>query len=154
MSGYTVAMSSAPRSIRFDEHVNRRLRAYVARHPGSSGSSAANRLVDEGLRMEDYPGVIFRDGPAGRRAVLVGGPDVWEVVRAVKSARAAEPVLDPDAVVSLVESNTGVPTRQIQIAIRYWADFPNEIDAWIAEAERYEVDAQAAWQRQRDLLAR
>jgi hypothetical protein len=28
-------------------------------------SSAANRLVDEALRMGEHPGVVFRPGPAG-----------------------------------------------------------------------------------------
>lgn len=147
-------MSSTPRSIRFDDRVNRRLRAYVASHPGSSSSSAANLFVDEALRMEDHPGVIFRDGPSGRRAVLMAGPDVWEIVRAVKSARVAEPRLDADAVVALVESNTGVPGRQIHAALRYWAAFPDEIDAWISAADDHEAEALATWQRQHDLLTR
>ena len=67
-----------PRSIRFDPVVEDRLVTYAALHPGASASSVAARLVDEGLRMDEHPGVMFRDGPTGRRAVLVGGPDVWE----------------------------------------------------------------------------
>ena len=63
--------------------------SYVSRHPGLTASSVAARLVDEGLRMEEHPGVIFRNGPMGRRATLVGGPDVWEVIRALRSAREA-----------------------------------------------------------------
>jgi hypothetical protein len=31
-------------------------------------------------------GIVFRDGPAGRRAVVIGGPDVWEVIAAARSA--------------------------------------------------------------------
>jgi hypothetical protein len=49
--------------------------------------------------------------------VLVGGPDVREVIRAVKSTRAAEPDLDAHAVVALVETNTGIPTRLIDVAV-------------------------------------
>jgi hypothetical protein len=142
-----------PRSIRFDAAVNARLSAYVARHPGSSGSSVANRFVDEALRMDEHPGVMFRDGRTGRRAVLVGGPDVREVIRAVKSARAAEPDLDATGVVALVDANTGVPARLIDVAVRYWSAYPDEIDAWIAETEALEAEAAAAWQRQQELLA-
>ncbi len=130
-----------------------RLSAYVSRHPGWSGSSVANRFVDEALRMEDHPGVVFRDGPTGRRAVLIGGPDVREVIRAVKSARAAEPSLDPAAIVNLIETNTGVPARLIDTAIRYWAAFPDEIDAWIEDVEGVEAEAYAAWERHEGLLA-
>jgi hypothetical protein len=143
---------STPRSIRFDERVNARLSAYVARHPGSSGSSVASRFVDEALRMEDHPGVLFRDGRTGRRAVLVGGPDVREVMRAVKSARASEPDLDAAGIVTLVESNTGVPARLIDTAIRYWSAYPDEVDAWIGDVDQFENDALTAWGRQQDLF--
>jgi hypothetical protein len=77
-----------------DQNWHRRpeqLASFVAANPGMSLSSAANRLVDEAMRMAEHPGVIFRTGPTGRRAALAGGPDVWEVIRAVKSAHAAEP---------------------------------------------------------------
>lgn len=144
--------SGSPRSIRFDERVNERLTSHVASHPGWSGSSAANRFVDEALRMEDHPGVIFRDGPTGRRAVLIGGPDVREVIRTVKSARASEPGINADNVVSLVAANTGVPARLIDTAIRYWAAYPAEIDSWTEEVESLEEQALLAWRRRQDLL--
>lgn len=146
--------SGLPRSIRFDARVNDRLTVYVASNPGWSGSSAANRFVDEALRMEDHPGVIFRNGPTGRRAVLIGGPDVREVIRAVKSARAAEADLDADDIVTLVSTNTGVPARLVDTAIRYWAGYPDEIDAWIGEIESLEEQALLAWERRQGLLAR
>lgn len=153
VSDYAVVMSSSPRSIRFDASVNVRLSAYVARHAGSSGSSVANRFVDEALRMDEHPGVVFRDGRTGRRAVLVGGPDVREVIRAVKSARAAESDLGATEIVRLVESNTGVPARLIDVAVRYWSSYPHEIDAWMVDAEALESEAVAAWERQQGLLA-
>src|ERR1700721_2528342 len=93
--------------VRFDPQVADRLPSFVAANPGMSLSSAANRLVDEALRMAEYPGVIFRPGPTGRRAALAGGRDVWEVIRAIKSAHAAEPGLDGDDLMSLVSDNTG-----------------------------------------------
>ncbi len=30
--------------------------------------------------MAEHPGVVFRDGPTGRRAGLAAGPDVWEII--------------------------------------------------------------------------
>lgn len=154
-SGYTVVMSSGmPRSIRFDAQVSKRLTAYVTSHPGWSGSSAANRFVDEALRMEDHPGVVFRDGATGRRAVLIGGPDVREVIRAVKSARGSEPDLAADGIVALVSTNTGVAGRLIDTAIGYWAAYPDEIDAWIDEVESFEGQTMLAWERREGLLAR
>jgi hypothetical protein len=140
--------------VRFEHDVGERLAAYVATHPGSSMSSAANRLVDEGLRMSEHPGVAFRDGPTGRRAALVGGPDVWEVIRAVRSARATEPELSEEDIVALVATNSGLPLRLVRTAVRYWASHPGEIDTEIDTAMAAEAAAEQAWQRQRQLLAR
>lgn len=103
--------------------------------------------------MTEHPGVIFRSGPTGRRAALAGGPDVWEVIRAVKSAHAAEPGLDRDDLVDLVSRNTGVAPRLLTTAIRYWAVYPDEVDAEIAAAEAAEEAAEQAWLRERRLLA-
>ena len=104
--------------------------------------------------MEEHPAVVFRDGPAGRRAVLVGGPDVGEVIRAVKSARESEPGLDADAVLALVADNTGVPARLVDAALRYWSAYPDEIEASIVHAEEFEEQALAAWERRQNLLTR
>ena len=123
-------------------------------HPGWSRSSVINLFVDEALRMAEHPGVVFRDGPTGRRAVLMGGPDVREVIRAVRSARAGEPELDADAIVALVSANTGVPARLAETAIRYWSAYPDEIDLWIEETETFEERALRSWERRQDLLAR
>jgi hypothetical protein len=139
--------------VRFDASVAERLSSFVATNPGMSLSSAANRLVDEALRMSEHPGIVFRPGPTGRRAGLAGGPDVWEVVRAVKSARAAEPGLPEDDLLNLVAENTGMPARLIRVAVRYWASCPDEIDAEITAAEAAEDAAEDAWRRERHLLA-
>jgi hypothetical protein len=139
--------------VRFDLAVAERLSAFVVANPGMSLSSATNRLVDEALRTNEHPGVVFRPGPTGRRAGLVGGPDVWEVVRAVKSARAAEPGLPEEELLVLVAENTGVSVCLIRAAVRYWAFYTDEIDAEIAAAEAAEESAQDAWRRERRLLA-
>jgi hypothetical protein len=144
---------ATPRSIRFDDSVLERLASYVRRHPGLTASSVAARLVDEGLRMEEHPGVMFRDGPMGRRASLVGGPDVWEVIRALRSARAAEPALDEPQLLDLVADNTGVALRLLRLAVGYWAAYPDEVDALVDHAARTDVAHRGAAERARGLLA-
>ena len=84
-------MSSTPRAVRFEPAVLERLRRYVRAHPGISASALTSRFVDEALRMEEHPGVLFRDGPSGRRIeqllndpyALGVGPDITnpEVMR-------------------------------------------------------------------------
>jgi hypothetical protein len=142
----------SPTPVRFDMMVADRLAVFVTMNPGMSLSSAANRLVDEALRMNEHPGIVFRAGPTGRRAGLASGPDVWEVVRAVKSARAAEPDLGEQDLLSMVTGNTGVPVRLLRTAIGYWAAYPDEVDAEIAAADAAEDAGLRAWQRERELL--
>ena len=104
--------------------------------------------------MDDHPGVLFRDGPAGRRATVVGGPDVWEVVRAVKAARAAEPEMSDDELLTMVTDNTGVDRHMMRIALDYWSAYPDEVDALVEHAERAEREGAAASERTRSLIGR
>jgi hypothetical protein len=145
---------TSPSSVRFEPRVLRRLNAFVATHPEMSLSSASNRLVDEALRMHEHPLIVFRDGPAGRRARLVGGPDVWEVVGAVRSVRDAEPGLTGDDALGLVAETAGVPVPLLRAALAYWGDYPEEVDAFLDRARADAARAQAGWRRQQELLGR
>lgn len=145
-------MVSTPRSVRFEESTERRLNSFASRHPGLAMSGAAALLVEEGLRMDAHPGVVFREGPAGRRAGLAGGPDVWEVVRAIKLTRQAEPALSADEIVLLVSENTGVSRKLLQLAVSYYAEFPEDIDDLVAEADRAEAEAERMLKQRHDLL--
>lgn len=142
----------APRSVRFDEPTEERLLGFASRRPGLTRSAAAALLVDEGLRMDAHPLIFFREGPAGRRAVLIGGPDVWEVIRALQLTRAAESKLTSRELVELVAENTGLAAELLEAAIDYYAQFPEELDLQIADSMRAEREAEDAWERRRDLL--
>lgn len=104
--------------------------------------------------MDEHPGIVFREGPAGRRATVVGGPDVWEVVRAVQAARAAEPDLSDSDLVTMLHDNTGVPLHMIRTALGYWSAYPTEVEALVAHAARAEAEGVAAAERTRALLSR
>jgi hypothetical protein len=129
-----------------------RLAAFVAVHRDMTLSSATSRLVDEALRAREHPLVTFKDGPAGRRARLVGGPDVWEVVGAVRSVREAEPSLAGEEVLAIVAETAGVPMPFLRAALAYWGDYPEEVDAFLDRARAEAGQAQAGWERQQDLL--
>ena len=100
--------------------------------------------------MESHPGVSFRTGPSGRRAVLVGGPDVWEVVKSVKDTRAAEPTLSPRDVLGLVVEHSGLSERTVSQALEYYGEFPAEVDAQVRQAEA----AESAVERKLETLNR
>lgn len=97
--------------------------------------------------MEAHPGIVFRPGPAGRRAALASGPDVWEVVRAIRSFGGGEEGLARAA--EWLE----LSPREARAAVRYYADYGAEIDDWIARAEEEAELAEAAGRRERDALA-
>lgn len=143
---------TSPRSVRFDDDVLRRLDGYVRSHPGSSTSSVANQFVDEALRMEEHPGITFRSGPSGRRAGLVGGPDVWEVIGALQATLEAERDLADDALVNATAEATGQPEHRVRVAVRYYAAYRDDIDEWIA-ANRAAADAaEALWLAEQEVL--
>lgn len=140
-------MTSSPLSIRFDQALLARLRR-VASARDTTASGLAQRLVDEGLRAEEHPGIVFRDGPSGRRAALVAGPDVWEVVASIAYSSARG-----DAAITATAQEMDLSTSQVKTALEYYGSYPDEIDRQVAENEQAAEDAQAAWQAQQRLLA-
>lgn len=106
----------------------------------------AQRYVEEGLRMDEHPLVHFADGPAGRRARLVGtGLDVWEVIATVR---------DNDNDVNEAADYLRISLGLVQAAVSYYGAYTEEIDGWIAVNEREAEEAHAAWQAGQAALAR
>lgn len=139
---------TSPLSIRFDAALLERLRRRAGLQD-STPSGLAQRLVDEGLRSQEHPGIVFRDGPSGRRAALVAGPDVWEVISAVRVSGAK----DENRAIGAVATEMTLSRAQVQLALEYYGSFPSEIDAEIAENERAAMDALEAWRARQRLLA-
>ena len=54
-------------SARMDEAVLGRLEN-LSKREGQPRSRVAEQLIDEGIRMREFPGIVFRPGPTGRRA--------------------------------------------------------------------------------------
>lgn len=134
-------------SIRFrDEGLYTRLRSAAAA-AGISLSAYCERLISEGLRRQDHPLVVFRDGPTGRRAALVSGPDVWEVVGALGDGD-----IPADQRVARAAGLLSLPAAHVEAALRYYADFTDEIDARIAGNDEAAERELRLWEKQRTLL--
>ena len=114
-----------------------------------SSSALAEELIEEGLRSRRHPLVAFRDGPSGRRAGLVGGPDIWEVVGGLVGGD-----VPPEARIERAVDVFGLTPGQIGAALDYYADFATEIDDEIAANLEAADEAEASWRRRQGLLAR
>ena len=109
---------------------------------GTSTTALVVTLLSEGIKTRRFAGVIYRDGPTGRRAGLVGGPDIWEIVRSLREASARG-----EKRLQEVAERAGVPIPRIRLAIDFYASHPDEID------QRIEADAREA-ERIRELIDR
>lgn len=139
---------TTPVSIRFEPGLLARLRRQAAASTGANTSALAQRLVDEGLRMVDHPGIIFKDGPTGRRAALAYGPDVWEVVKFLREVDERGP-----AALAAAADVFALDANRIATAISYYGDYREEIDTEIDTADQASLRAEQAWSVQRDLIA-
>ncbi len=120
-------------SVRLDDALAERLRLR-ARAAGESLSDRLRRYADEGARRDEHPLITFRDGPTGRRAGLISGPDIWEVVLWLEDlASEADPV-------RTLMAEQDLSRAQIDAALRYRDAYPEEIQARI-ELHRHETAA-------------
>jgi len=132
-----MAGSGAKRAVSF--RFDRRIAAHLKRRSteiGEPQAALAERYIEEGLRMDEHPLITFRDGPTGRRAGLIGGPDVWEVALWIDDLAGET---HPAAV---VVAESGLSRAQVDAALRYRAAYPDEIAARI-ELHRSETAAGA-----------
>lgn len=112
------------------------------RETGLSQTDLAERYLEEGLRRDEHPLILFRDGAGGRRPGIVGSRlDVWQVVDTVKQNGSIE------AAVAYLES----PLEKVQAAMSYYADYTAEIDEWTERAGAIADREKARWQRRHQL---
>ncbi len=129
---YTVFVSVNV-SIRIDENLADRLRLR-ARACGETLSDRLRRYADEGIRQDEHPLITFRDGPTGRRAGLIGGPDIWEIAMWIDDL-----ANEGESIEVLVEE-TPLTRSQIEAALRYRSAYPDEVNTRI-ELHRLETAA-------------
>lgn len=114
-------------SLPISEDLAERLRAEGEASDQPPPALAAS-LLDEGLKTRQFPGIVYMDGPSGRRASLAGGPDIWQVIKALRSV--PTDLYDPIGTVC-IESD--LYERQVNLAIQFYESYPDEIEAKIAD---------------------
>ena len=101
------------------------------------GGPTAAQLRTEVEKQRRVPGIIFANGPTGRRARIAGtGIEVFEVIgtyHAVGEDRT-----------NLAERYDWLTPEQLNAALAYYTAFPDEIDQRLAEEEALERHYRAA----------
>lgn len=132
----TLRYMSQPVSLRLPPSTVERLASRAGR-ANLAPRTLAQRYVEEGLRMDDHPLIRFVDGPAGRRARLVGtGVDVWEVIAAIK---------DNDGDIAETAAYLRLALGLVQATVAYYGAFVAEVDEWIERNEHEAAESRAGW---------
>ncbi len=135
---------SRPRSFRFPDTLLASLQAR-ARQRGESANALLERYLEEGLRSDDHPLIVFREGAAGRRATLAGTRlDVAQVIDTLRES---------DNSVEAAAAYLGIPEQHVRAAVRYYADFQDDVDEWRERVRAIAEREEEAWQREQAILA-
>ena len=105
----------------------------LANRHGWTASDASARLVEEGLRRQEFALIDFRDSPVGRQVYIQGSSlAVWEVMMVVRAYKG-------DA--KKAAKHLEWPETKVRAAMHYAEAFPKEINEALAENDAMDFDA-------------
>ena len=116
----------------------------AAERRGTSQTALVQRLIDEGLRMEEHSLIVFRDSVLGRRAMLAGSR--LEVAHVVDTARYSETLEE-------VAEYFHRGLHEVQACLQYYAEYQDEVDAYMAAKDEESERLRLLWEREQALLA-
>jgi uncharacterized protein (DUF433 family) len=94
--------------------------------------------------MTEHPLVYFREGAAGRRPALIGTRlDVATVISTVRqNNNSVEDAAD----------YLQLRLPLVEACVRYYVDYQDEIDAWIARDEEEAEAAEISWRKRQEIF--
>lgn len=105
----------------------------IAKSSGKDFTAAVRELLAEAIKAHRCPGIVFAEGTSGKRARIAGtGIEVWEIIAAYKSAGRSFR--------RLRKSFHWLTEQQLKSAIGYCALYTDEIEALVAENEKWTKD--------------
>jgi uncharacterized protein (DUF433 family) len=132
-----------PRSFRFASSLLAALEER-ARERGETTTAVAARYLEEGLRRETHPLVVFRDGEAGRRPALAGTRlDVGQVIETLRQSRNS---------IAETAEYLSIPEAYVRAAVGYYADYQDEVDALRERLHAIARREEDAWRREQAVL--
>jgi len=112
-----------PLSLQLPETTEAKVRLIAALEQRSP-SETVRVLTEEAIKMREFPEITFVNGPTGRRATFIHGPDIWEVL---------EPyIVSGKDWTTLRKSYPDLDEALLRTAIRYYESYPEEIEARVA----------------------
>ena len=122
-------MKTVQKSLRLPKEIAKAIEE-LTEVSGQDFSAVAIELLTEAIKMRRCPGIVFADGPTGRRARIAGtGLDVWEVIATYQSVDREIP--------RLRQAYHWLSDPQLRAALGYYAAYPQEIERRIALNERW-----------------
>jgi uncharacterized protein (DUF433 family) len=117
-----------------------------ARLTGQRHTTLAERYLEEGVLMDEHPGIHFVDGPTGRRPAVIGARlDVWEIVQVLR---------DNDGDMAEAAAYLEIAPHLVEVALKYYADDRQAIDSWIARLEALNAREEERWRAARQAFSR
>jgi len=113
-------MKTSVKSVRINDATARDIEQ-LRRGRRATFSSLASELIAEAAKMRRCPGVVFADGPSGRRARIEGtGIEVWEVIASYLALGKDEK--------RLKKAYAWLSDRQLLAAMGYYRAYSKEME--------------------------
>ena len=130
-------MPSVAHSLRVPEPLESEINREIARRGAREWSTGVLSLLEEAVRMNRAPGIVFVEGRGGRRAaVAFSGLEVWEIIATWKEGG--------ESWETLVEAYPELSALQLRAALNFYALYPEEIDARLAREAEWTPERVAA----------
>ncbi len=116
----------------------------LARQRQVDESELARTLLDEALRHEKHARIMFRPTPTGRQACIEGRRVyVWQVVETVWAS---------DGKIDEAADYLGLTADQVRSAVRYCAEYRDEIEGQIRANEDAAERERRLWESTQEAL--
>jgi uncharacterized protein (DUF433 family) len=107
---------------------------YTASTGKRSPLAVTTNMLTEAEKMRRVPGIVFADGPTGRRPRIEGtGLEVFEIIYAYRG-------LD-ERWEALKKWFHWLSDAQLEAALTYARTFPDDIDPVVRRMERFDIEA-------------
>ena len=112
---------------------------------GVSQTALVERYLEEGIRLDEHPMIVFRSSPLGRRAMLAGTR--LEVAQVVDTVRAEGGSVEAAA------AYLGLGRHHVRACTQYYDEHQAEVDAYARRVVTENDRLREAHEREQALLA-